>query len=492
MKFTTDNQKRIINNFGFFLILFYFSTPALSQENKNPFLEGTEIRVLTENQKLDLKKYVESTSARLREALDTAKGKGFEEAKAVYLNAIILIVLDSYKDQARSQLLARVALNQALQLTVGTPLANGAPSENQGVLEHMANPELLTVILEDSINLAINYCPNDLTAINALKIQDTNQLLDLPYDRLALSRLQLARKWLSSTLDTEASYALSVTAVSHWLSTMNRSDQLHLGKYAKELWDANKIIQNEMPSKALQQNIPIATLISKVRVLRGELRKLDESLSEKTTLQGLNQEITKKASSPFDRMSKITSGSGVDQALKKIKMLEAANAPITEIISVIEDFLKMASSLDPNRDYKGYYFLKQYRITNAEDFISLVTPFIDNPSVEYKDALEKLIDRHLDFFVKLKPTHSQFLYLKGKTGPVTSLMVLIKAELDLARDPSAVLKALMPGYEQISQAYKQSIRELARQYLDRFLELKPSENEIDQYTEIMRTGVARN
>ena len=283
-----DTQKTFIIAIGLLLASgeSLFANDTITPPAPNPFRDGTGQHLLTPEQIADLRVYAENAKSRLTEALDVAKGKGFAEANTIYLTTIKAVIIDSFKEKERSQLLLRFALNQALELTFGIPSYDGLRVEQAGAMQGFANPELLTVILEDSMQLAMSYFPDDLKAI------DAKTLVDLPYAKFAHSRLQLARKWLASTMDLEGAYTLSITALSQWLTTMNQTDNLHNPLFAEELIKVNDTLANEAkpPSPGRQpMEASREALSGKVRVLRGVLRKLDERLSKKTGVATTSQ-----------------------------------------------------------------------------------------------------------------------------------------------------------------------------------------------------------
>ncbi|OFZ74083.1 MAG: hypothetical protein A3K03_11815 [Bdellovibrionales bacterium RIFOXYD1_FULL_44_7] len=145
------------------------------------------------------------------------------------------------------------------------------------------NRDLLTLILEDSVKLAIHYYKDDRKAIQE------GSLLKLPYSALARDRITLAKnKWLASVLEWRYRYAFSVTALKHWLSTIANEEQLNRTYFAEEITEADDFIKAEY--KACLDN-PTKTsctsgknkweVMRRVRVYRRILRETMEGTQKK-------------------------------------------------------------------------------------------------------------------------------------------------------------------------------------------------------------------
>ncbi len=120
----------------------------------------------------------------------------------------------------------RMVLNQALQLTYGVPDESGHGISIPGVLAQSLNQGLLSVILENSIQLALSYADQDKSAV------ETDSLIDLPYVEVATKRLELAQNWMRSVLELDLAAKFGERALQQWLDMMNAQDQLHQAKYA--------------------------------------------------------------------------------------------------------------------------------------------------------------------------------------------------------------------------------------------------------------------
>ena len=272
-----------------------FAAPAPTPND--PFSDGTRTVVLSHEERASLLQFADNSKAKLEKALRIADGQSFEEQNRIYYEAIQKVVLESYKAKPRSELLMRIALNQALELTYGIPevvttynndgsihsIHTTGNMKTPGVLNGSMNRDLLTLILEDSVKLAIHYYKDDRRAIQE------GSLLKLPYSALARDRITLAKnKWLASVLEWRYRYAFSVTALKHWLSTIANEEQLNRTYFAEEITEADDFIKAE--SKACLDN-PNKTsctngktkweVMRRVRVYRRILRETMEGTKKK-------------------------------------------------------------------------------------------------------------------------------------------------------------------------------------------------------------------
>ncbi len=253
--------------------------PALQAfaDDSNPYNEGIARVRLSSEEKAALLQYADNSKTRLEKAMERAKGKGFAEANAIYLSTIKAVVLNSYIQKPRSELLMRVTLNQALALTFGMPTADGKSVQSPGVLKDISNVGLLTVILEDSIRLALSYYQDDRTAIQR------GTLVDLPYMDQAVRELSFSRKWLMSVTEPTVKYDLSIAALQNFLNTAANEDQMHRALFAEELTEVSDLLDS-LPAQAPTD---VDALMRNVRMLRGKLKRLQESVAQKAQVPGI-------------------------------------------------------------------------------------------------------------------------------------------------------------------------------------------------------------
>jgi len=272
-----------------------FAAPAPTPND--PFSDGTRTVVLSHEERASLLQFADNSKAKLEKALRIADGESFEEQNRIYYEAIQKVVLESYKAKPRSELLMRIVLNQALELTYGIPevvttynndgsihsIRTTGNMKTPGVLNGSMNRDLLTLILEDSVKLAIHYYKDDRKAIQE------GSLLKLPYSALARDRITLAKnKWLASVLEWRYRYAFSVTALKHWLSTIANEEQLNRTYFAEEITEADDFIKAESKACLDSPNKTSCTngknkweVMRRVRVYRRILRETMEGTEKK-------------------------------------------------------------------------------------------------------------------------------------------------------------------------------------------------------------------
>ena len=242
------------------------ATSTLVQANTRSFDEGIVVAPLTQSERDDLRQYAESSKSTLQETLEEAKGKTFREANDIYLRAITQVVENSFIEKRRSELLMRMVLNQALELTVGIP--NATP----GVLIDATNRNLSSIILEDSINLALKYIVADTKAL------DDGTLEKLPYLIFSVERLIAARQWGAAITEAPLQYAYFTTILKQWMAVATHEGQPHRGAIAKELLRIDSLLRKPRP-------LSESELKGRIRILRGEVRKLIDGLSGVVSLK---------------------------------------------------------------------------------------------------------------------------------------------------------------------------------------------------------------
>lgn len=236
----------------------------LQSDGPNPFLPGTEKIVLTEQDKATLAQYAYNSKSLLERALRAASGKALEEVHEIYVEAIKQVVMESYADKKRSELLLRYALNQALQLTIGVPTADGKSVMEKGVLAGVNNVDVITAILEDSMRLAIRYYKDDFAAIQS------GQLVKLPYIVFGNERLAMAQKWSHSVHQPELLLAFQTKTLEQWMSTVANNEVLDRLKIAEAILDVDAALADAKK--------PNYTTLQKVRFLRGTVDTLFDTL----------------------------------------------------------------------------------------------------------------------------------------------------------------------------------------------------------------------
>ncbi len=259
-----------------FILSSFVLTSQLQAAGENPYAEGTGRPVLNQQVVKAVLEYGDTSKAALGRALSNAQGKSLSEANGIYLEAIMKVVVKSYANKYYTELLFRQILNQALLLTYGTPTADGKGIQKQGLLKNISNQDLLTVILEDSIKLAIDVYNDDRSAILSGKFSDG------AINSVALKQLELTREWMASVMEFEgAMHALGVMGVQSFLQTINHDDNMQVNLIAEEIQDATELLDTHERVNFKDPKMP-----GYMRVLRGKLHKLNDAMAKKVKVIG--------------------------------------------------------------------------------------------------------------------------------------------------------------------------------------------------------------
>ena len=221
-----------------FLIVF-ISVSSSYAEIKNPFKEGVEKIVLTDEEYEKIKSYVVNSKFLLEDALEKAKAKGLQRKKQIYYDVIKGVVLNSYENRNFNELLMRVMLNQALELTFGTPSADGMMSDSKGVLNNKVADDLLVHILEEHISLAIYYIKSDLDYL------ESGDLLDLPFNEMALIRLNISKYWIQGIFSVELQNKAYKSIINNFIATVKRDENLYQSKLNEIVFKMYDMLQSD-------------------------------------------------------------------------------------------------------------------------------------------------------------------------------------------------------------------------------------------------------
>lgn len=206
----------------------------------DPFTQGTTIVRLTPMQRESLSSYIEVTRDRLERVVEDARGMPLPEAELLYTNALILIVMESYRLEGRTELLTRYVINQGLEMAYGVPSADGKELAKRGVLPTDVRYQGLRVlVLEDSVKMALSVLPED------KKVLEDGELIDLPFIPFAYTRLKVARMWSAAIFSEKTQYLFMLKLLDHWLSTVASSDQLHQARLASHILEVEQILRQE-------------------------------------------------------------------------------------------------------------------------------------------------------------------------------------------------------------------------------------------------------
>lgn len=244
-----------------------FGATGSKAQGVNPFELGVVYKPFTAQQIESLSANIDIVKSRLNEALQNAEGKTLDVANQIYVDAMKEVVLHSFQNTPRSGFLTRVALNQGLALTVGIPNADGVGVAKEGVLADTSNEDLITLILKNSIQLALSYYVE-------AKDQRTVKLTEIPYMKYALDQIKYTRDWLDSVTEPHAEYFAARAALVNFMAVVANDANLNINVYAKELVDIDAALKNKYP-----ETLPAPEhVLEKVRELRKELRRLQAAV----------------------------------------------------------------------------------------------------------------------------------------------------------------------------------------------------------------------
>ena len=232
------------------------SVPALS--------EGTGAVVLSQNQRQTLSQYAENSRAQLVEALRDAAGLSLPEANIIYTKAIKRVVIDSFQNQGAKELLMRYVLNQALEMTIGSPQPDGSISG--GFLKGTVNQDLITILFEDSIKLAIDLYKDDRRFIA------DGSWANQPIMRVAIQRLRLAQKWNLSIVEQEVSFEFQRLALQQFVNTAASNRNIYFAAFAEEISRAVHKLEDLRGVTMMNQDALL--MGSNVRLLRRTIEEI--------------------------------------------------------------------------------------------------------------------------------------------------------------------------------------------------------------------------
>lgn len=241
------------------------SLPARPLMASNPFSEGTGISRLSQSDRETLMQWASNSAESLRKALQKARGEKFDQANRIYSKAIVDVVIRSYQTKGTEETLMRHVLNQALELTLGIPDENR--NFSGGILAGTVNQELLTVILEESIQLAIEAYNGDERCIREKSlVRDQAEVMTL-----AIKRLELAQEWSSSIFEPALQLVFQRAALHHFIATGSDSRNLLKATFAEVLVAADDAVGNIAAGYEMDQENPLIDVAASAREFRGEI-----------------------------------------------------------------------------------------------------------------------------------------------------------------------------------------------------------------------------
>ena len=195
----------------------------------NPFLVGTGSTPLPANLQSELLAYARTSRAILERALQEALPLDEDEATTLFIRALRQMVPASAVRHNQSELLMRIAANQALELVYGVPTADGNSLQTSPALPAQSNLSAKYQILINSIDLAMHYFPQDEAAIS-------NQ----NYLAFAVARLQLAKDWVRRIPLLTDQYVFSAKVLEQFLNVIQNEHNVSLARVADAILDAQR------------------------------------------------------------------------------------------------------------------------------------------------------------------------------------------------------------------------------------------------------------
>lgn len=253
-----------------FALVSFLGAPGATVARADAFNEGIEYKPLTPAEREDLRQYAETSKIRLTEALKLGRGKGHGAESRIYLKAMTGVIIASYQQKQRQELLMRMALNQALELTYGLPVESHPAQRTPGILAGaMGTESVKTAILRQSIELALHFALEDEKALNA------GTFAELPYLAFSYEHVILARRWAAS-LKPSSQYSFLRVALRQWLAVVTHSGQAHRDKIAPSILRVETEIYKAAPSS--DEDLKRA-----MRGLRRAIHLLQREMAEVTT-----------------------------------------------------------------------------------------------------------------------------------------------------------------------------------------------------------------
>ena len=207
--------------------------PTTAAVDPEALAEGNIPIELSEARLKEIILFFKNSKADLIRLRKEAKGFGIGEANEKYVILLQKIVSGSYRltEGAQAEFLMRVALNQALALVAEYYVPGKASGyvQKNGVIKRASNPILKRVILEDSIDLAIQYFQEADESAAQTGGQDYDQL-----GKFAAERLSLASEWLDGIWEEGFRARLIQTLLEQWLQVVLMEENLKDLKFGNE------------------------------------------------------------------------------------------------------------------------------------------------------------------------------------------------------------------------------------------------------------------
>ena len=199
---------------------------SLTMNTGNPFIVGTGSTPLPASLQSELLAYARTSRAILERAKQEALPLAEDESVATLLVALRRMVPPSAQRHNQSELLMRIAANQALELVYGVPTAEGDRIQMPAALAADSNISAKYRILADSVELALIYYPQDEAALSHQN-----------YLRFAIARLQLAKDWVRRIPLLTDQYVFSAKVLEQFLNVVQNEHNVSLARAADAILD---------------------------------------------------------------------------------------------------------------------------------------------------------------------------------------------------------------------------------------------------------------
>jgi hypothetical protein len=280
--------------------------PATLVQVENPFEVGTGVQQVAPNVEATLAEFAATTRNRINQVLRDTATENEATAYTALIDAARRIVQASNRTQRGRELLTRILINQALELTTGTPDASGVvPPARTGLLTRLQTPSLDTlplaiVVLRQSFEMARDHAEQDLAAATALEGNASSSAsapLQLPYAEAAANRLNAAMAWnrIATTKGPELEYQFLRISIQQWRNIVTNPNHQQVTSLATQIERLDTGVTRA--ATRLTTNPPTLTQFTEAaRVLRGFLRELNDVRVQLAPSLGITEEASRMLS----------------------------------------------------------------------------------------------------------------------------------------------------------------------------------------------------
>ncbi len=252
-----------------FLLL---TLPHQGMAGDNPFLEGIEPVPISEEDWNALKELASNSRTGIQVLLRDQNKLTAAAGNSTQFELTKVLVMNSKLKRGRIEILLRIALNQAFELTFGVPSEDGKKISRKGVFSERTYSELTKTIFMDSLSLAEAFYVDARMAVNE------NYLQHIPLIPFVLARAKLIDRWKMHVMTASEEHDFWNATFRHMFNLLTLEDALMQNVFGEEILDFEQLGHSD-------------ALISKKR---SEWQRLTAQITEKAEKGGLL---------PFDRRS---------------------------------------------------------------------------------------------------------------------------------------------------------------------------------------------